>query len=192
MDNATALLLQFIRHPGRVGALAPSSRRLARTIVAWPDLDNARAVAEVGTGTGVFTEAILESLGPDCRFFGIEIDARLVNVARKRHPNVTIHHDSVANIKEICRTEDVPGLDCVICGLPWAAFSAPVQKEFMDAITAVLRPGGQFGTFAYRQSLLTRSGRRFQSQLHRYFGSVSRSRTVWRNFPPAFVYQCMR
>jgi phospholipid N-methyltransferase len=56
----------------------------------------------------------------------------------------------------------------------------------------VLAPGGQFATFAYWQGMLLPAAWRFSRRLHRTFSSVQRSRTVWRNLPPAFVYRCVR
>jgi len=56
----------------------------------------------------------------------------------------------------------------------------------------VMGPGGQFVTFAYLQGLLLPPGRRFAALLPNYFNHVSKSRTVWLNLPPAFVYQCRR
>jgi phospholipid N-methyltransferase len=56
----------------------------------------------------------------------------------------------------------------------------------------VLRPGGQFVTFAYLHGLPLPAGRRFANRLPEYFSEISRSRTVWMNLPPALVYRCRR
>ncbi len=175
-----------------MGAVAPSSRHLMRKMMEWPDLENAGAVVEFGTGTGVFTEMILDSINRDCRFFGIEIDPRLTAISRRRLPAVKIYRDSVANVEELCRREGIDQLDCVVAGLPWATFSPSTQGRFMDALMKVLKPGGQFVTFSYTHSLLLPAGQRFRRLLPEYFGEVSRSETVWLNLPPAFVYQCRR
>ena len=62
----------------------------------------------------------------------------------------------------------------------------------MKAVLARLSPGGHFATFAYLQGLLLPAGMRFAGLLEDSFGSVQRSRTVWRNLPPAFVYRCRK
>lgn len=185
-------LRQFIRHPGRVGAVVPSSQRLINKMMEWPDLENAGAVVEYGSGTGVFTRTILDTINGDCRFFGIEIDPRLVALSHRRLPEATIYRDSVANVEELCRKEGIDQVDCVVAGLPWATFSASTQGQFMDALMKVLKPGGQFVTFTYTHSLLLPAGQRFRQLLPEYFGEVSRSQTVWLNLPPAFIYQCRR
>lgn len=191
-NGSGSFLQQFIRHPVQIGAVVPSSKRLARKMVEWLELGTARAVVEYGTGTGAFTPTILESLDPRCRFFGIEIDPRLAEIAHERLPGVTVYQDSAANVRELCRKEGIEAVDAVVCGLPWAAFPGSMQIEFMDALVSVLRPGGQFVTFAYLHGLPLPAARRFRRLLPRYFSKVSRSPTVWGNLPPAFVYRCRR
>ncbi len=105
---------------------------------------------------------------------------------------MAILQDSVANIEELCRQQGVSGVDAIICGLPWAAFSEGDQTACLDAMMTVLRPGGYFATFAYLQGMLLPAGRRFRRKLGSYFGEVRVSPTVWLNVPPAFVYQCRR
>jgi phospholipid N-methyltransferase len=192
MRSKLRFLSAFLANPATIGAVAPSSRGLAREITSWIDWPNASNVVEYGPGTGAFTEEILTRLGQDCRFFAIEIQPELVETMRKRFPTLTVYQDSVANLKTLCEAEGIGELDAVISGLPWAAFSEDQQSQFMEATISVLRPGGQFVTFAYLQGLLLTAGRSFRHLLHERFSEVTTSRTVWLNLPPAFVYRCRR
>lgn len=185
-------LKQFVRSPGAVGAIWPSSQALARTMVDWFDWPTINAAAEYGPGTGIFTEAILTRLGPDAKFFAIEANAELVAMLKSRLPDVRVYHDSVGNVAHLCQREKIEQLDAIVCGLPWASFSDSLQTELLDAMGHALREGGQFATFAYLQGLLLPAGRRFKRKLHDHFGQVEYSRTVWQNLPPAFVYRCRR
>ena len=54
-----------------------------------------------------------------------------------------------------------------------------------------VRPGGRFATFAYLQGLLVPPGQKFRRRLDDYFTRVERSRVVWWNLPPAFVYRAV-
>lgn len=183
---------EFLLHPTRTGAIAPSSQFLARTMVEWIDLPKARTVLEYGPGTGVFTGSILERMPVDANFVAIELNSRLAEIFRQRHPDVTLVEDSVANVGVICQKLGLGKVDCIVCGLPWASFPAPLQTRILDQMMTVMSPQGQFVTFAYLQGLLLPPGRRFASLLPKYFTHVSKSRTVWLNLPPAFVYQCKR
>jgi phosphatidylethanolamine/phosphatidyl-N-methylethanolamine N-methyltransferase len=190
--NIVGFFGEFIKHPTKTGAVAPSSRYLARAMVEWIDLPSARTVLEYGPGTGVFTERILRRLAPDSQFAAIELNSRLAELFRRRHPGLTLVEDSVANVKAVCQRLGFRSVDCVVCGLPWASFPKDLQTHLLEQMISVMSPEGQFVTFAYLQGLLLPAGRRFAQLLPGYFSHVSRSRTVWRNLPPAFVYQCRR
>jgi phosphatidylethanolamine/phosphatidyl-N-methylethanolamine N-methyltransferase len=185
-------LKQFLLRPQAVGAIAPSSEALAEAMVDWIDWPNVRAVAEYGPGTGVFTRHVLARMQDGAKFFAVEINPAFAEHLRAAYPHVTVHQESVGKVRELCRREGIDQLDAVVCGLPWAAFPRPTQVEFLDALMSVLRPGGQFVTFAYLQGLLLPAGQRFRAMLRRYFADVQLSPTVWRNLPPAFVYRCRR
>lgn len=187
-----AFLGEFVRRPGTVGAVAPSSPVLAQRMVQWIEWPQVGTVVEYGPGTGAFTGQILARMKPETRFFAIEINPRFVAALAQSHPQVHVYQESVGNVQAICQKEGVDTVDAILCGLPWAAFSDEDQTAFLDAMMTVLRPGGQFVTFAYLQGLLLPAGQRFRRKLHRYFSSVAMSKTAWCNFPPAFVYRCRR
>jgi phospholipid N-methyltransferase len=161
-------------------------------MVDWADLAHARVVVEYGPGTGIFTRFILAKLSKGCTFFAIEYSAAMVEIFRQQYPDVTLYEDSATNVQALCRRQGVDTVDCIICGLPWALFSDDLQTELLDAMMTVLRPGGQFVTFAYLQGLLLPAAQRFKRRLEAYFAEVSTSRIVWFNLPPAFTYQCRR
>lgn len=190
-DNLT-FLKNFLRHPTQVGAIAPSSAGLVHTMVDWFDWDTIQNVVEFGPGTGVFTEAIVQRLHPDAKFFAIEQAEDMVQATRRRCPSAKVYQDSVVNVLPLCRKESMDHLDAVICGLPWASFSDSLQDEIMNAMLQVLPTGGRFATFAYWQGLALPAGMRFSRRLREKFTTVERSPTVWRNLPPAFVYRCVR
>ena len=52
-------LKEYIKHPRTVGAVAPSSRRLANGMMMPIDFENASCILEFGPGTGVFTEELI-------------------------------------------------------------------------------------------------------------------------------------
>ncbi len=183
---------EFLRTPAITGAVAPSSRSLARKMVEWLDLESSRAVIEYGPGTGVFTEELLARLPSHCKFFMIELNPVFIDILRARFPGAKIYQDTVNRVRELCDREGCQEVDCVISGLPWASFPDAMQTDFLKAMMTVLRPGGQFVTFAYLQGLLLPQGRRFRRKLQKYFSEVSSSSTVWMNLPPAIVYRCRR
>lgn len=192
MAHGFGFLKMFVAHPGAIGAVWPSSASLADAMVAeidWPSVD---AVLEYGPGTGAFTAQILAAMRPEARLLAIEQNAELAQVVRSKFPQVTVVEDSVEHVRAICDQHDINEVQAIVCGLPWAAFPETLQTRLLEAMMTVLSPAGEFVTFAYLQGLLVPAGRRFRRQLPQFFSSVEKSPTVFRNFPPAFVYRCRR
>ncbi len=183
-------LSSFVRHPIATGAVAPSSAHLAREMVNWIDWSEIGTCVEFGPGTGAFTPSILESMNDGTDFFAVELNEEFAELMTARFPDVDTLCRSVAHIGAICDERGVSSIDCIVCGLPWAAFSNELQHTLMEAMLSRLSDGGYFCTFAYLQGTILPAGIRFGRLLSESFPSVTRSRTVWRNLPPAFVYRC--
>ncbi|HLO40464.1 MAG TPA: methyltransferase domain-containing protein [Phycisphaerales bacterium] len=185
---------EFLARPGVVGAVAPSSQGLAKRMLEDLHLDRVQSVVEFGPGTGAVTREIITRLGPETRFFAIERSPDMAQAMRERFPQVTLYEDSAGNVESLCRKEGIePGtVDCIVSGLPFAAFPPALQVEIIDAAVRVLKPGGRFVTFAYYVAHLKDAGRRFRKLLDEKFGHVSKSRGVLLNVPPAFVYRCRK
>ena len=82
----------FLRNKQQVGALTPSGVFLAEAMVDWFEWDTIRNVAELGPGTGVFTEKILEKIHPDGKFIVVERDEKLADLTRDRCPDASVSH----------------------------------------------------------------------------------------------------
>ena len=181
---------QFIRHPRKTGAIAASSKHLARAVVTTANLAAARAVVELGPGTGVFTEAILQHLPPGAVFFALELNPRFATETRQRCPTATVYHDSALHIKKYLHQHGKDTCDCVISSLPWGVFDKKQQIDLLDAIIDVLPRHGEFLTYTYVGGLLLPAARDFLKLLRSYFAIVRKTPVVWRNIPPALIYHC--
>ncbi len=132
-------LSTFFRHPIATGAIAPSSRHLAEEMVNWIDWASVRTCVEFGPGTGAFTPSILNSLQPGARFLAVELNPQFAEIMRVKLPEVETVCRSVADIEPICAERGVAQIDCIVCGLPWAAFAPDLQQSLMNAVLARLR-----------------------------------------------------
>lgn len=188
----TTLLGQFLKKPLTTGAVCASSESLAKELTAEIDLENAVSAVELGPGTGAVTRVILGRIPEQCRFFTVELNPDVIRVFQQKFPSVTVYNDSAANLPELIRKENLPSLDAVISGLPWAIFPDELQEQILAAILETLKPGGCFTTFAYLQGLLLPSGKHFRKRIENMFSQVEKSPVVWNNFPPALVYRCRK
>lgn len=179
-------LSQFLRNPASVGAIAPSSAYLARAMVRGLSDCADGAVLEFGPGTGAFTAAIRDSLPQHCRYLGIEVEERFVDVLRTRFPDLDFAHASAADVRALCDERELGPVRAVISGLPFASLPVPVQDGIVSGLLEVLTPGASFRTFQYVHAYRLPKAQRFRKQMTKLFGPVVRSRPVLRNLPPAY------
>lgn len=185
-----AFTLAFVRNPGRIGALCPSSRWLARAITAEANLSAAQTVVELGPGTGAFTRRIRDLMGRETHYLGIELDPAAARFLRSAFPDLRFYEDSAERLGHYLDQNGRRHADYIISGLPFANMPPAVQRAIMSSVVAAMTPCSQFTTFAYWGGHLTTKGRNFRRLLRELFGTVEISRPVLRNLPPAFVYRC--
>lgn len=179
IEEGFSFLTCFLRQPRAIGSVAPSSRYLARQMVAPIDWTTAAAIAELGAGTGVFTREIARRVAPATDVYIFEQDAAMRRRLTIRFPDY--HHR--ANALDLLATAGTGRLDAVLSGLPFANFPAAMRASLLDQVQAALRPDGRFIAFQYAPQLLPELRRRF---------SRVQLRWVALNLPPAFVYICER
>ncbi|MFD8559232.1 class I SAM-dependent methyltransferase [Streptosporangium canum] len=193
MTNDTTLFLgQWMRSPGTVGAVAPSSRRLAETVTTPVPHRGDPVIVELGPGTGAFTAEIQRRLGGRGHHMAVEINPRLADFLAARHPKVDVVVDDAARLPQLLEDRGFYKADAIVSGLPWAAFSEETQTRLMDAVTAIMDPNTAFTTFAYSFAKRLPPAQRFRQRLLDTFEEVVVGRTVWGNLPPAFVYHARR
>lgn len=184
---------QFCREPKRIGAIAPSSTKLARRMLQPINFNRVKVIVEYGSGTGAFTRQVVERIDPEkTLFFGFELNEHMNRIINQKIPGVQIFQDSAAEIRSYLKKFGVKHADAVISGLPWAVFSDELQDDILYETVAGLKKGGVFTTFAYLHGLLLPSGIRFRRKLEQYFSEVRTSPVVWSNIPPALVYWCRK
>jgi phospholipid N-methyltransferase len=186
------LLGAFVRQPVRTGAVAPSSRWLAERLIDGMGLEEADTVVELGPGTGPFTRLILERARPEASILAVELNAHMARNLVRRYPRVRIINDSAERLPQHLETLGRAHADCILSGLPFAAFDEDLQERLVSAVVESLRPGGRFAAFSYLPAAWLPTGRRFRRMLESRFAEVRNSAVEWRNLPPAFVYYCRK
>lgn len=183
---------EFLRSPLTVGAVAPSSRALARVVTAPVPRVGAPVVVELGPGTGAFTGEIQRRLAGRGRHIAVELNERFAAHLAARHPGVEVARADAGNVREVLAERGLAVADVLVSGLPWAAFAEGRQRDVLTAIIGTLAPHGAFTTFAYVHARWAGPARRLLRSLESRFDEVVVGRTVWANLPPALVYHCRR
>src|SRR5437762_12621258 len=89
-EEAAIFFTRWLRPPHRIGAVAPSSRFLARAMAKQVDIRGPDMVIELGGGTGSVTKALLDAGVPAERLIVVERDARLYKMLRRRFPQLRV------------------------------------------------------------------------------------------------------
>lgn len=76
MGIYSTFLQEFARSHNRIGAVAPSSRFLAKEMLHGMELGSSKLVVEYGPGTGSFTGAIVAQLGSHRSLYAIAAASR--------------------------------------------------------------------------------------------------------------------
>jgi phosphatidylethanolamine/phosphatidyl-N-methylethanolamine N-methyltransferase len=170
-------LRELVRNPRSISAMAPSSRWLARGMVAHLGPHTGR-VAEFGPGTGIFTRAILaQGVRPeDLTLF--EVNRDFAQHLRSAFPGVTVVNGGAQTIDTHVRD-----VGAIISGLPLLSFPADLTMAIMTGAFAALKPGGTMTQFTYGPKSPLPEPIRAALGLR-----VSQGPKVWLNLPPARVY----
>jgi len=177
-------LKEYLKNIRNVGAIAPSSKFLARKMVAAIDFDRANLIVEYGPGTGVFTKEIVNRMKPGTTLLVIENNPAFhqkLNEKYEPQNDVEIINASAENIDSLLKLRSLPTPDYVVSGLPFTALPASVSKKILQDTSKLLGKKGEFITFQY--TLLKKS------LLETYFDDISVTREL-RNVPPAYILRC--
>ena len=185
----TLFLGRFMRHPSAVGAIAPSSRFLARKMVRGVPLESGVRIVEFGPGTGPFTREILAHLPAKGAYLGIERDAAFFDVLVRRFPDGSFHHGSVEHLPKLLAEKSWPAVDHIVSGLPFASLPTAVTRNILDATSAALAEGGTFTTFQYIHAYWLPSARVFRRVMNERCERLPGAGVELRNLPPAFVFR---
>ena len=179
----------FLRDPLEVGSLWPSSSILARAVVDNCDIKPGDTVVELGPGTGAFTEMLSERLHNLGHLIAVEISRTNIIELRRHFPDCEVIHGSAEHLPEHLGERRA---NCIVSGLAWGTMRPTLQDRIFNAVLASLAEDGQFVAFGYAHASRFPTSLRFRKQLLANFKHVERTRIVWRNLPPAFIYRCWR
>ena len=190
--NALKFFMQFTKSPKTIGAVLPSSRALAREMLSGVDFSNVKVVVEYGSGTGVFTNEILDCIHPGTVFLPFETNTAFCAYLREKYDGLELIQRSAAEVEEVLYEKSINSVDLIISGLPFAIFEEKTQEKIVKSSSKILKKNGEFRTFSYIQSQFMRDAKIFKNLIGKNFDKVDKSKIVWGNFPPAFVYRCFR
>jgi phosphatidylethanolamine/phosphatidyl-N-methylethanolamine N-methyltransferase len=179
LNDNLRFLRALIARPKHVGAVAPSSRALARAIARQIDPARPGPVLELGPGTGVITAALLaRGLAPE-RVTVVEYDSEFAAAIAARFPGVHVIEGDAFDLTRTLgprRSELFAG---IVSGIPLLNFPMPRRRAYVESLTGRLTPGAALIQFSYGMHAPAAA-----PPGHR----VTCAALVWANLPPARVW----
>jgi len=149
-SNSAAQHFDFIRgliaRPKNVAAITPSSPALARAIAQQVDPAVEGQVLELGPGTGVVTEALIEHGIEPQRIVAIEFDPDFAEMVAERCPGTRVLRGDAFNFPEL-----TGGIHfaAIVSGLPLLTHTMAQRLTLLDTAMRHLKPGAPFVQLSY-------------------------------------------
>ncbi|MCU0866176.1 MAG: methyltransferase domain-containing protein [Planctomycetes bacterium] len=187
-------LRKFLRDPKEVASVWPSSRFLARAMVAGIDMAPGESIVELGPGTGPFTDAIVPKLAsvPGASYLGIDRDPEFIAHLRRRHPGLEFVQADAFALPELLAARPQLRVRAVLSGLPLVALPKPQVTALSEFVHGLLPTGGAFRTFSYLHTVVNPASWWLRGLLRERFARFVVNGPVWRNVPPALVFAAQR
>ncbi|MCL1634095.1 methyltransferase domain-containing protein [Luteimonas sp. SX5] len=179
------MLRQWLKHPRRTAAIAPSGPELATAMVAELPPDT-RRVIELGGGTGALTKALLAHGIAAADLLVVELNEAMHARLQRRFPQARNVLGDARQLREIAAAQGFVGegaADAIVSGLGMLSMDRKLQRDIYAAAFDCLRGDGRLIQFTYGpQPPLA-------DEVARELGlAAMRGAFVLRNVPPATVY----
>ena len=187
MNENIQFLQAFLKNPGTVGSITPSSPELARRMVAGIRPSENDVVLELGVGTGAITK-FLQGIVPDENsYLGIELDRDLVRSLKRNYPDMRIARGNALDAAEIHRKSGLGSVRTIICCLPFVSMPNEVGEKILQEIDKFMQLGCTFRTFQYAHGYYFPSAIKLREYMRDRYGKSKRSPLIVKNVPPAYT-----
>jgi phosphatidylethanolamine/phosphatidyl-N-methylethanolamine N-methyltransferase len=170
----------WLEKPWETGAVAPSSKLLARTMASYVDPAIDGPVVELGPGTGPVTEALVQQGVDPARLVLVEFNPNFCRLLRTRYPTATVIQGDAYSLQRLLGESLPQPAAAVVSGLP--LFSKPMRMRLrlMADAFSVMAPQAPFVQFTYAMVPPVPKKRPGVT--------VEASERIWMNLPPARVW----
>lgn len=174
----------WARNRRMIGAVSPSSRALARLMVAQASPDPEGFTLELGPGTGVFTQALIDAGIPPERIVAVEHNPEFCRLLRRRFPRINIVQGDAFDLDATLGDFQDTRFAAALSGLPLLSFPVPLRLKCIEGALDRMLTGKGLVQFSYG---LHGPMRPIPGRL-----AAEKSKWVMLNLPPARVWTYKR
>ena len=142
---------KMMEEPGRIGMVTPSSRVLNKRMIRQimpVSRTKETLIVELGPGTGVGTQLLLELGLPPDQLLCVELDPELQQYMTERFSGVQTILGDAARLEAILG-ENSGQVTAIISGIPLKNLSKKQARVIINACHKVLKPNGKMVQFTY-------------------------------------------
>ena len=183
MSKRRVFFKEFLKNRSTVGALSPSSRSLARSIIAPIDFNKAVNIVEFGPGTGVFTKELLKRMKPEAKLFVFETQKSFCDMIAEeiKDDRMILINDTAEKIGDYLAQHGLKEADYIVSSLPFTVIPTQIKNSILNQAVKYLSKKGLFTQYQYSlnaHKLLKSKFKEVKVRLSPF------------NLPPAFIYTC--
>lgn len=174
----------FINDPKRVSAVLPSGQALA-SLITQEITPHHAPVIELGPGTGVFTQNLIDRGIPEDQLVLVECGGTFVVQLEKRFPKATVLNQDARKLNTVHTGKARAG--AIISGLPLLSMSKHAKFQIIQSAFGHLREDGVMYQFTY--GVRSPVPPAILERLNLVIKNVGFTKA---NLPPASVYRISR
>jgi phosphatidylethanolamine/phosphatidyl-N-methylethanolamine N-methyltransferase len=148
-DDEIRFIKGMISTPKTVGAIMPTSARMAARMASVIDTGSGLPVLELGPGTGVITKAILEKGVAPENLVSVEYSGEFVRHLRGKYPGVNFINGDAFSLAETLENYRGQKFDCVISGIPLLNFPMHQRVKLVEDLLKLVPVGRPVVQFSY-------------------------------------------
>ena len=152
-DDEIRFIKNWIDQPRAVGAVLPTSASTARKMASLINAVSDNPVLELGPGTGVITQAILDRGVHPQNLLSVEYSKGFLPNLRKTFPGVRFYHGDAFNLGTVLPDLGDKKFDAVLSGLPLLNFPVASRVQLLEDLLDRLGPGRPVVQFSYGPKL---------------------------------------
>lgn len=179
-DDNIRFLKGVISTPKTVGAIMPTSARMANRMASIIDTGSGLPVLELGPGTGVITRAILDMGVRPEDLVSVEYSSDFVRHLRGKYPGVNFINGDAFSLAETLENYRGQKFDCVISGIPLLNFPMHQRVKLVEDLLKLIPVGRPIVQFSYGP--VSPVAARPDSYTIKHFDFIMR------NIPPAQIW----
>ena len=166
----------------QVGDIFPSSKLVVKKIIEKIDFKKAKIIVEYGSGKGVITKKLLDTMHDDAFLFVCETNEIFINkLLQIKDKRLIIINADAENAKLVLKNRyKTESVDYIVSTIPFTFLDRRTRRRIIYRTFTLLNEKGRFITYQYTWFIFHLINRKFKK---------ANWKLVLLNIPPAIIFE---